>query len=51
MGSIWRRTPEADHPELLRRATAILESSRNADGQIVMEVGARYTFGVNPSLT
>jgi O-methyltransferase/aklanonic acid methyltransferase len=45
MGSLWRRTPEADHPEVLRRAAAILESSRNAEGKIVMEVGARYTFG------
>jgi SAM-dependent methyltransferase len=46
MGGLWRGTPEADHPEILRRATEILESGRDADGRIVLEVGARYTFGV-----
>lgn len=45
MGGIWNRTDEADHPEILRRATATLEDSRGADGRIVLEVGARYTFG------
>jgi ubiquinone/menaquinone biosynthesis C-methylase UbiE len=45
MGGIWNRTDEADHPEILRRATAILEGSRAEDGRIVLEVGARYTFG------
>ena len=45
MGGIWERTAEADHPEILRRATAILEDSRGSDGRIVLEVGARYTFG------
>ena len=43
---LWRRTPETAHPEILRRATAILERSRRPDGRIVLEVGARYTFGV-----
>jgi SAM-dependent methyltransferase len=47
MGGIWRRTPESVHPEILRRATAILESSRDADGRIVLEVGVRYTLGVS----
>jgi hypothetical protein len=46
MGGLWRRTDETVHPEILRRATEILESSRDADGRIVLEVGARYTFGV-----
>jgi hypothetical protein len=46
MGGLWRRTPERDHPEILRRATEILEASRDAQGRIVLEVGARYTFGI-----
>jgi ubiquinone/menaquinone biosynthesis C-methylase UbiE len=46
MGGLWTRTPEAAHPEILRRATALLEQSRDADGRIVLEVVARYTFGV-----
>jgi ubiquinone/menaquinone biosynthesis C-methylase UbiE len=46
LGGLWRRTREADHPEILRRAGEILEASRDADGRIVLEVGARYTFGV-----
>ena len=45
MGGIWSRTPEAAHPEIRRRATAILEAGRDDDGRIVLEVGARYTFG------
>jgi len=45
MGGIWNRTDEADHPEILRRATEILERTRGADGRIALEVGARYTFG------
>ena len=45
MGGIWNRTDEADHPEILRRATTILQGSRAEDGRIVLEVGARYTFG------
>jgi ubiquinone/menaquinone biosynthesis C-methylase UbiE len=45
MGGIWNRTDEADHPEILRRATAILEDSRGDDGRMVLEVGARYTLG------
>ena len=48
MGGIWERTPEADHPEILRRATEILEASRASDGRILLEVGARYSFGVAP---
>ena len=48
MGGIWSRTAEADHPEILRRATEILEDSRAPDGRIVLEVGARYTCGVAP---
>jgi hypothetical protein len=46
MGGLWRRTPESAHPEILRRATAILERSRRSDGRLVLEVGARYTYGV-----
>ncbi len=46
MGGLWSRTPEADHPEILRRATALLEATRQPDGRLVLEVGARYTFGV-----
>ncbi len=46
MGGLWRRTREADHPEILRRAGEILEASRDARGRIVLEVGARYTFGI-----
>lgn len=46
MGGLWRRTRETDHPEILRRATEILEASRDADGRIVLEVGARYTFAI-----
>jgi ubiquinone/menaquinone biosynthesis C-methylase UbiE len=46
MGGIWNRTPEADHPEIRRRASEILERTRDADGRVVLEVGARYTFGV-----
>ena len=38
---------EAAHPEIMRRATAILEASRAPDGRIVLEVSARYTFGVS----
>ena len=45
MGGIWNRTDEADHPEILRRATTILDGARGSDGRIVLEVGARYTFG------
>ena len=45
MGGIWNRTDEADHPEILRRATEILEGTRGVDGRIALEVGARYTFG------
>ena len=45
MGGIWNRTDEADHPEILRRATEILERTRGADGRLALEVGARYTFG------
>jgi ubiquinone/menaquinone biosynthesis C-methylase UbiE len=45
MGGIWNRTAEADHAEILRRATTILEGSRGPDGRTVLEVGARYTFG------
>jgi ubiquinone/menaquinone biosynthesis C-methylase UbiE len=46
LGGLWRRTREADHPEILRRATEILEASRDADGRIALEVGPRYTFGI-----
>ena len=46
MGGLWRRTPESAHPEILRRATEILDASRDENGRIVLEVGARYTFGV-----
>ena len=46
MGGLWRSTAEADHPEILRRAAEILESGRDAGGRMVLEVGARYTFGV-----
>jgi SAM-dependent methyltransferase len=46
LGGLWRRTRESDHPEILRRATEILESGRDADGRVVLAVGARYTFGV-----
>ena len=46
MGGLWRGTAEADHPEILRRASEILESGRDAEGRMVLEVGARYTFGV-----
>ncbi len=46
MSGLWSRTPEADHPEILRRATALLEGSRDADGRIVLELSTRYTFGV-----
>jgi ubiquinone/menaquinone biosynthesis C-methylase UbiE len=46
MGGIWNRTDPADHPEILRRATGILEGTRDADGRLGLEVGARYTFGV-----
>jgi hypothetical protein len=45
MGGLWRRTPESAHPEILRRATEILEATRTADGRLVLEVDARYTFG------
>ncbi len=45
MGGIWNQSDPSDHPEILRRATAILESTRGADGQMALEVGARYTFG------
>ena len=46
MGGLWRRTPESRHPEIMRRATDLLESSRVEDGRMVLEVAARYTFGV-----
>jgi ubiquinone/menaquinone biosynthesis C-methylase UbiE len=46
MGGLWSGTDEADHPEIRRRATEILEGTRGADGRIALEVGARYTFGV-----
>ena len=46
MGGLWRRTPATAHPEILERATAILERSRRSDGRLVLEVGARYTFGI-----
>jgi ubiquinone/menaquinone biosynthesis C-methylase UbiE len=45
MGSLWRRTRESDHPAILRRAAEILEATRDGDGRMVLEVGARYTFG------
>lgn len=45
MGSLWRRTRESDHPEILRRAAEILETTRDRDGRLVLEVGVRYTFG------
>jgi ubiquinone/menaquinone biosynthesis C-methylase UbiE len=45
MGGLWRRTPESRHPEIMRRATDLLESSRDEDGRMVLEVAARYTFG------
>jgi ubiquinone/menaquinone biosynthesis C-methylase UbiE len=51
MGTIWRGTPESSHPEILRRATALLESSRDADGRIILEVGARYTIGRHPAVS
>ncbi len=41
MGGIWRRTPESAHPEIMRRATAILEGAG-----LVLEVDARYTFAI-----
>jgi hypothetical protein len=31
----------------MRRATELLEESRDAQGRMVLEVGARYTFGVS----
>jgi hypothetical protein len=46
MGGLWRRTPQSAHPEIMRRATEILEAGRNAEGRVVLEVDARYTFGV-----
>jgi ubiquinone/menaquinone biosynthesis C-methylase UbiE len=46
LGGLWRRTPESVHPEIMRRASAILDESRRADGRIVLDVDARYTFGV-----
>ena len=46
MGGLWRRTPATAHPEIMERATAILERSRRSDGRLVLEVGARYTFGI-----
>jgi hypothetical protein len=46
MGSLWRRTREADHPEVLARATEILETTRRPDGRLVLEVGARYSFAI-----
>ena len=46
MGGIWTRTDPTDHPEILRRATEILEDTRDAEGRLGLEVGARYTFGV-----
>jgi trans-aconitate methyltransferase len=46
MGGLWTRTPEDAHPEILRRATEILEAARDDTGQIVVEVDARYTFGI-----
>jgi len=46
MGGLWRGTPARHHPEILRRATEILEAGREAQGRIVLEVGARYTFGI-----
>ncbi len=46
MGGLWRRTPESRHPEIMRRATDLLESSRDEDGRMVLEVAARYTFGI-----
>jgi ubiquinone/menaquinone biosynthesis C-methylase UbiE len=45
MGGLWRRTPESLHPEIERRATAILDASRASDGHLVLEATARYTFG------
>jgi hypothetical protein len=47
LGGLWRRTPEARHPEIMRRATELLEGSRGPDGRMVLEVSARYTFGVS----
>lgn len=47
LGGLWRSTPEATHPEIMRRATASLEESRGPDGRMVLEVSARYTFGVS----
>jgi SAM-dependent methyltransferase len=48
MGGLWRQTPESTHPDILRRAKAILEEHRDEAGRLVLEVDARYTFGVNP---
>ena len=47
MGGLWRRTPESQHAEIMRRATRLLDGSRDATGRIVLEVDARYTFGVS----
>jgi hypothetical protein len=46
MGGLWNQTPEVRHPEILRRAAEILEVGRDDDGRLVLEVDARYTFGV-----
>ena len=44
--TMTHRTDPTDHPEILRRATEILEDTRDAEGRLGLEVGARYTFGV-----
>ena len=46
LGGLWRGTPASVHPEIERRAGAILEGSRTPEGQILLEVTARYTLGV-----
>jgi SAM-dependent methyltransferase len=46
MGGLWRRTPETSHPEILRRATGILEATRRDDGPMVLEVDARYSLAI-----
>jgi SAM-dependent methyltransferase len=46
IGRLWEQTPEDQHPEILRRAAEILEAGRDDAGRLVLQVDARYTFGI-----
>ena len=46
LGGLWRRTPESQHGEILRRARTLLDASRDASGRIVLEIDARYSLAI-----